>query len=78
MIRTLGGHFVGMSTVPEVIVARHSGLRVLGFSVMTNMCVPGIIADHNEIGNVGKKAGDILIPLLQKALPEILHEVTHQ
>ena len=37
MLRTLGGHAVGMSTVPETILARHAGLRVLALSLFTNM-----------------------------------------
>ncbi|MGG1515213.1 purine-nucleoside phosphorylase [Paenibacillus oryzisoli] len=37
MFRTLGGDAVGMSTVPEVIVARHAGIEVLGFSCISNM-----------------------------------------
>lgn len=51
MARTLGGDAVGMSTVPEVIVARHGGLKVLGISCITNMAA-GILdqpLSHEEV-----------------------------
>jgi purine-nucleoside phosphorylase len=49
-LRTIGADVVGMSTVPEVIVAVHAGLRVLGISVVTDMCLP----DHLEVATVEK------------------------
>ncbi len=50
-LRAMGADVVGMSTVPEVVVAVHSGMRVFGLSVVTDMCFPDSLkpADINEI-----------------------------
>ena len=49
-LRTIGADVVGMSTVPEVLVAVHCGMRVVGFSIVTDMCLP----DALEPANVSK------------------------
>ncbi|MFP6583200.1 MAG: purine-nucleoside phosphorylase [Candidatus Hydrogenedentota bacterium] len=47
MMRTMGADVVGMSTVPEVIVAVHCGLQVLGLSVITDVCLPDALEPVN-------------------------------
>ena len=70
-MRAIGGDLAGMSTVPEVIAARHMGLRCLGISVVTNMAagdVQGKI-DHEAVLAVGGEAQPSLTALLRELLP---------
>jgi purine-nucleoside phosphorylase len=71
MIRTLGADVVGMSTVPEVLAARHAGLRCLALSCVTNMAagtVPEPI-DHERVLEVAAAAQDRLTALLRELVP---------
>ncbi len=67
MLGLLGGHAVGMSTVPEVITAVHGGMKVLGLSCITNMGT-GILDQplhHDEIIRVGEQVRSTFITLLE-------------
>ncbi len=66
MLRALGAHAVGMSTVPEAIVAVHCGMRVLGFSVVTDMCLPDALepVDLPRILATAAEAGPRLARIL--------------
>jgi purine-nucleoside phosphorylase len=56
MLRTMGADVVGMSTVPEVIVARHQGMRTLGISIVTDQCLPDAL-EPADIGRIIETAG---------------------
>lgn len=71
--RAVGADLAGMSTVPEVIAARHLGLRCLGISVVTNMAA-GVVEGklgHEEVLSVGAEAQPRLTALLREVLPAL-------
>ena len=70
MLRALGADVVGMSTVPEVIVASHGGLRVLGLSIITDMCRPDALepASLEKILAVASRAEPTLTTLVRGVL----------
>lgn len=67
MLRTIGADVVGMSTVPEVVVARHMGLRVLGVVIITDECLPDALkpAKVEDIIATAKKAEPDLTRLIR-------------
>ena len=71
--RTLGADLVGMSTVHEVIIARHMGLDVLGISLVTNMAA-GVVnqaIDHEDVLEIGHNAEKKFTALLTALVPQI-------
>jgi len=70
MVRILGGDAVGMSTVPEVIVANHMGMKVTGFSIITNVANPydPKPTTHDEVVAVSRRAAKNLMLLVKELL----------
>ena len=73
MLRTIGADAVGMSTVPEAIVARQMGISILGISCITNMAA-GVIGEpinHDEVMEIGRRVHDTFKELLRRVIPRL-------
>ena len=68
--RGLGADVVGMSTVPEAMVARQAGMEVLAFALVTNAAagVTGTPISHQEVLDAGKKATPMLAKLIRRVV----------
>ncbi len=75
-LRTIGADAVGMSTAPEVVVARHAGMRVLGISLISNVAIDTLekvqgTATHEEVLEAGRRAIPALIALVEGILTRL-------
>lgn len=73
MLKALGADIVGMSTVPENIVAVHAGMRVLGLSIVTDMCLPDALepVQIEKIIEMANQGGQKLARLIPRVLEQL-------
>jgi purine-nucleoside phosphorylase len=78
-LRAIGADLVGMSTVPEVIVARQMGIKVLAISCVTNMAA-GVLdkpLNHEEVLETGRRVAGQFKSLLREVIPEIARDLAN-
>ena len=75
-LRTIGADVVGMSTVPEVIVAAHAGMRVLGLAIVTDLCFPDALKPANIEDILATAAG--AEPKLRKIVLGVLESAAEK
>lgn len=73
MLRIMGADAVGMSTIPEVIVANHSGMKVLGISCITDMAIPDSLEplDHERVVETANKAKTKFVNLVKETIQRL-------
>ena len=73
MLRTLGADVVGMSTVPEAIVARHMDMQVIGISCITNLAagVSNRPVDHSQVISTGESVREQFTELLRRVVARL-------
>ncbi len=72
MLRVLGADAVGMSTVPEALVAHHAGMELLAISTITNVCIDELDSENAPSHEEVQAAGTIIVPRLQALLLGVL------
>ncbi len=68
---TIGGDTAGMSTTPEVIAARHAGIRVFGASIITNVGISDEAGDHEDVQAQGARAEEKMTKLFTKIIEQL-------